>query len=161
MTPDRIGRMSFGGDFVSFVSRYAGGLFARPGWRQSCTSWTGSMQVVDTVRKAQFDKENPRYWASVATHDGREDASTSLNGRSREVVRAAGGRQKRVALFTALRGAGRRRGGVEVHECVTQLHCEWTEQVSTVCPIAGFTGLLQGGSRSAKVSGANRLCGPA
>jgi hypothetical protein len=52
-------------------------------------------------------------------------------------------------------------GALDVNECVTQLHCEWTEQISTVCPIAGFTGLLQGGSRSAKAGGANRLCGPA
>jgi len=119
------------------------------------------MQVVDTGRKARFDKENPGYFASGATHDGREDASKSLNGRSREVVRAAGRTQKRIALFTALRGARRCVGALDVNECVTRLHCEWTEQILTVCPIAGFTGLLQGGSRFAKAGGANRLCGPA
>lgn len=134
---------------------------SQPGQPQSCTSSTGSMQVVDTGRKARFDKENPSYWASGATHDGRDDASKSLNGRSREVVRAAGRAPKRIALFSALRGARRSVGSLDVNKCVTQLHCEWTEQVATVCPIAGFTGLLQRGSRSAKAGGTNRLCGPA
>src|SRR5262245_33793843 len=106
MTPDRIGRMSSGSDFVSFVSRYAGGS-SRPGWPQSSTSWTGSMQVVDAGRRARFDKENPGYLASGATHDGRDDRLGSLNGRSREVVRAAGRTPKRIALFAALRGARR------------------------------------------------------
>ena len=119
------------------------------------------MQVVDTGRKTQFDKENPGYFASGATHDGRDDASKSPNGRSREVVRAAGRTPKRIALFTALRGARRSVGALDVNKCVTQLHCEWTEQVATVCPIAGFTGLLQRRSRPAKAGGANRLCGPA
>ena len=118
------------------------------------------MQVVDTGRKARFDKENPGYLASGATR-WRDDLSRSLNGRAREVVRAAGRAPKRIALFTALRGARRSVGALDVNKCVTQLHCEWTEQVATVCPIAGLTGLLQRGSRSAKAGGANRSCGPA
>ena len=65
------------------------------------------------------------------------------------------------ALFGALRRTRRSVGALDVNKCVTQLHCEWTEQVATVCPIAGFTGLLQRGSRSAKAGGANRSCGPA
>ena len=66
-----------------------------------------------------------------------------------------------MALFAALRGARRSVGALDVNKCVTQLHREWTEQVATVCPIAGFTGLLQRGGRSAKAGGANRLCGSA
>ena len=65
-----------------------------------------------------------------------------------------------IPLFTALRGAHRSVGALDVNKCVTQLHCEWTEQVATVCPIAGFTGLLQRGSLSDKAGGANCLCGP-
>jgi hypothetical protein len=34
---------------------------------------------VDTGPKARFDKENPNYWASGATHDRRDDALRSLN----------------------------------------------------------------------------------
>src|SRR5262245_53454726 len=132
---------------------------SQPGWPPSSTSWTGSMQVVDTGREARFDKENAGYLASRATHDGRDDASD--NGRSREIVRTAGRTTKRTALFTALRGARRSVGALDVNKRVTQLHCEWTEQVATLCPIAGFTGLLQRRSRSAKAGGANRLCGPA
>ena len=91
----------------------------------------------------------------------RDDLSRSLNGGAREVVRAAGRAPKRIALFAALRGARRSVGALDVNKCVTQLHCEWTKQVATVCPIAGLTGLLQRGSRSAKAGGANRSCGPA
>src|SRR5262245_35217389 len=160
MTPDRIGRMSFGGDFVSFVSRYAEGLFAA-GLAPVMDVLDWVEQVVDTGRKSRFDKENPDYLASGTTHDGRYDASRSLNGRSRKVVRAAGRAPKRIALFTALRGTRWSVGALDVNKRVTQLHGEWTEQVATVCPIAGFTGLLQRGGRSAKASGANRLCGPA
>ena len=76
-------------------------------------------------------------------------------------MRAAGRTPKLIALFTGLRGARRSVGPLDVNKCVTQLHCEWTEQVATVCPIAGFTGLLQRGSHSDKAGGANRLCGPA
>jgi hypothetical protein len=65
MTPLRIGWMSSGGDLVSFVSRYAGGLFAAR-LAPVMPVWTGSIQVVDTGRKAQFDKEYPGYFASGA-----------------------------------------------------------------------------------------------
>ena len=135
--------------------------YSRPGWRQSCTSWTGSMQIVDAGRKARFDKENPGYLASALRMAGRDDASRSLNGRYAKSCGLPAGAPKRMALFTALRGARRSVGAIDVNKCVTQLHREWTEQVATVCPIAGFTGLLQRGGRSAKASGANRLCGPA
>jgi hypothetical protein len=49
---------------------------------------------------------------------------------------------------------------LDVNKCVTQLHCERTK-VATACPIAGFTGLLQRGSRLAKARGTNRSCSPA
>ena len=161
MTPDRIGRMSFGGDFVSFVSRYAGGLFA--------AGLAPVMHVLDWVdadrgyraRKARFDKENPGYLASALRMAGRDDASRSLNGRYAKSCGLPAGAPKRMALFTALRGARRSVGAIDVNKCVTQLHREWTEQVATVCPIASLTGLLQRGSRSAKAGGANRSCGPA
>ena len=80
---------------------------------------------------------------------------------SRVVVRAAGRSPKRIALFPALRRTRRSVSALDVNKCVTQLHCEQTEQVATACPIAGFTGLLQRGSRFAKARGANRSCSPA
>jgi hypothetical protein len=67
----------------------------------------------------------------------------------------------RIALFTALQRANRSVGALEVNKCVTQLHCEWTEQVAAACPIADFAGLLQRGGRFAKAGGANCLCCPA
>ena len=75
MTPDRIGRMSSGNDFVSFVSRYAGGLFA--------AGLAPVMHVLDWVdvgrgdrAQGRVDKENSGYLASGAT------LRTTLRGHS-------------------------------------------------------------------------------
>src|SRR5262245_66339355 len=32
---------------------------------------------------------------------------------------------------------------LDVYKCLTELHCERTEQVTTVCSVAGLAGLLQ------------------
>jgi len=63
MTPVRIRRMSSGGDLVSFVSRYAGGVFA--------AELATVMHVLDlgTGRKDRFDNKNPSY-RRAATRDG-------------------------------------------------------------------------------------------
>jgi hypothetical protein len=126
------------------LARYAGGLLGCPSHARlglgRCRSW-------DTGRKARFDKENPGYWASALRMTG------AMTPRGRSMVDHAkscglpAGRL--IPLFTALRGAHRSVGALDVNKCVTQLHCEWTEQVATVCPIAGFTGLLQRRGRSA------------
>ena len=52
-------------------------------------------------------------------------------------------------------------GSIDLSTGVAHLRREWTKQVATVCPIAGFTGLLQRGSGCANAGGANRLRGPA
>ena len=136
MTLDRIGRMSSGGNLVSFVSCYAEGIFVA-NWLQSCTSWAG------------YRAKRP-VWRAV-TRDEARVLSTVDHGKWCGLV--AGGW---IALFIALQGAG-----PDIKKCMTQLHCEWTEQVATVCPIAGFTGLLQRGGRFSKAGRANCLCGPA
>ena len=71
MTPYRIGRMSSGGRFcIVCIAVCRRPLRGRAGPSHARLG-LGSMQVVDTGRKAQFDKENPGYLASGATHDGR------------------------------------------------------------------------------------------
>jgi len=149
MTLDRIGRMSSGGNLVSFVSCYAGGIFA--------AELATVMHVLDWVLG-----EKPGLTTKIRTI-GEPQRVTEREFAQRSITRSGAGllAGRWIALFIALRGARQSVCVPDINKCMTQLHCEWTEQVATVCPIAGFTGLLQRSGRSGKTGSANRLRGPA
>src|SRR5262245_62091995 len=48
---------------------------------------------------------------------------------------------------------------LDVYKCVTELHCERTEQVATVCPVAGLASLLQRCSGATKTGRTDCLRG--
>jgi hypothetical protein len=62
-------------------------------------------------------------------------------------------------LFTGSQGTRRSARPLDLREGVTQLHCERTEQIMTVCPVAGFARLLQGGGGGPKPGRTDRLRG--
>src|SRR5262249_6074098 len=49
---------------------------------------------------------------------------------------------------------------LDVYKCVAELHCELTQQVTTVCPVAGLASLLQRGGRGSKAGRTDCLRGP-
>src|SRR5262245_37257888 len=62
-------------------------------------------------------------------------------------------------LFAASRGMPRTARYLDVHKCVPELHCERTEQVTTVCSVAGLPSLLQRGSGGRKTDRTDCLRG--
>src|SRR5262245_55654816 len=62
-------------------------------------------------------------------------------------------------LFAAWRGMPGAARFLDVYKCTAELHCERTEQVTTVCAIAGLASLLQRGSGGTKAGRTDCLRG--